>query len=330
MAIVVVTGAAGFLGSHISESLLGEGSHVIGIDNFCTGQEQNIDLLRQHQNFRFIEGDVCDSEVWKTVRKTIALSQEEQVHHVYHFASPASPPLYQRLSLETMMVNSNGLLECLNFATSVGGRVIYASTSEVYGDPEIHPQLESYWGNVNSYGARACYDEAKRFGEALLYSYNLRHQTQHGLVRIFNTYGPRMNPHDGRVVINFLVQALAGGPLTVYGDGKQTRSFCYVDDLVSGIRKYAESGAIHPMNLGNPGEFTILELAKAVQKLFPQTNFEIVHQDFPADDPRQRRPDISRAQKELQWSPKVSLDDGLGKMLRAMQTQSTNAMKGSK
>lgn len=318
MKLAIVTGAAGFLGSHLAMSLMQDQFAVIGIDNFCTGQERNIELLREQKNFHFIEGDVCDPEIWKSVRKLIA-AQDFELAQVYHFASPASPPHYQRLNIETMMVNSNGLLECLNFATSLGGRVVFASTSEVYGDPAVHPQTEDYWGNVNSFGARACYDEAKRFGEALIYSFNERHGTKHGLVRIFNTYGPRMNPNDGRVVINFLVQALRGENLTIYGDGQQTRSFCYVDDLIAGIRKYAASELIEPVNLGNPGEFTVLELAEVVRGFFPEKNLQMEFLKIPKDDPKQRRPNIAKAKQLLGWEPRIILRDGLQKMRQELE-----------
>jgi nucleoside-diphosphate-sugar epimerase len=240
--------------------------------------------------------------------------------YVFHFASPASPPHYQRLGLETMWVNSVGLSLAMTFADQVGARVIFSSTSEIYGDPEISPQPETYWGNVNTLGPRSCYDESKRFGESLIYTYNLKNKTQHGLVRIFNTYGPRMNPNDGRVIINFLVQAMKGEALTVYGSGQQTRSFCYVDDLIEGIMKYAESPLTEPVNIGNDHEFTILEAAETVKKIFSDKKLKIEFQALPKDDPKQRKPDLSKAKKLLApWSPKVSLAEGLRHVIKWLE-----------
>jgi nucleoside-diphosphate-sugar epimerase len=224
--------------------------------------------------------------------------------------------------LETMLVNSMGLLEAIRFADSHSARVVFASTSEIYGDPEVHPQPESYRGSVNTVGPRSCYDEAKRFGEALLYTMNLRNGTRHGIIRIFNTYGPRMKPLDGRVVINFLMQGLAGEDLTVYGNGAQTRSFCYVDDLVNGILAFAKSNELGPMNIGNDREFTVLQLAEAVQKLFPEKSLKLRQTDLPVDDPQQRRPDLSLAKSKLKWQPVVHLDAGLAKMLASLKDSS--------
>jgi nucleoside-diphosphate-sugar epimerase len=239
----------------------------------------------------------------------------KKLSHVFHLASPASPPLYQEMAFETLWVNSLGLKRALDFADTLNARVVFASTSEVYGDPDRSPQAESYWGNVNSFGYRSCYDEAKRFGEALIFTHNWKKKTQHGLVRIFNTYGPRMNPHDGRVIINFLVQASRGEKLTVYGDGLQTRSFCYVTDLVSGLVRYAESRLTTPVNLGNDKEFTILELAKIVKDLYLPKQLEIEHQVLPSDDPKQRQPDLTLARRDLHpWAPQVPLREGLKSM----------------
>lgn len=307
---VIVTGGGGFLGSHLVERLLGEGYSVIAIDNFCTGDRQNLSFLKSlpnAANLKFIEAD-C-TEPLQTLVGDVA-----NLKWIFHMASPASPPLYQKMPLETLRVNTTGLKECLIYATPRKARVIFASTSEIYGDAEVHPQPESYWGNVNSFGPRACYDEAKRFGEALLYSWNQVHGTRHGLIRIFNTYGPRMNPSDGRVVINFLKQLLEKKPLTIYGNGQQTRSFCYVSDLISGLVEYAKSDLAEPVNVGNPTEFTILELAELVQKLDPSQTPEITHHPMPVDDPKQRRPDITKAILQLKWSPKIALQDGLVKM----------------
>lgn len=306
---VIVTGGGGFLGSHLVQKLLQAEYNVIAIDNFCTGDKQNINFLKQTEGaerLTIIEQD-C-TKPWGSF-----LGDIKNLKWIFHMASPASPPLYQKMPLQTMKVNSEGLLEALEYATPRGARVIFASTSEVYGDALVHPQPETYWGNVNSFGPRACYDEAKRFGEALVYSYNQEHATQHGLVRIFNTYGPRMNPDDGRVVINFLKQLIENKPLTIYGNGKQTRSFCYVTDLIEGLYSYAQSSLTEPVNLGNPNEFTMLDLAKIVQNLKPgSSNLEFF--DLPQDDPQQRKPNIQKAMSLLKWSPKVELQEGLGKM----------------
>lgn len=309
---IVVTGGAGFLGSHLCEAFIKAGIPVTAVDNFCTSSEKNIHFLVKLDTsnlFTFIKADVITKWDWFS-------SIKHPISHVFHLASPASPPLYKALSIETLQVNSIGLLWGLEYATKSNARLIYTSTSEVYGDPQVSPQPESYWGNVNSFGERACYDEAKRYGEALLYSFNKKYGTHHGLVRIFNTYGPRMNLADGRVVINFLTQALANKPLTVYGSGNQTRSFCYVEDLISGLLSYASGKFTTPMNLGNNKEFTILELAKCVQELFVDRNIPVVFEPESADDPKQRRPNIDYAKKCLHpWEPKTPLNEGLSRML---------------
>lgn len=317
MKSVVITGCAGFIGSHLTEHFLDLNYVVIGIDNFATGMRSNITDAR---NFHFFEMDACMpwTEITTLVQKLGA-----EVEFVFHFASPASPPLYQVLNIETLHVNSIGLENALYFATENKGRCIFASTSEVYGDPEVHPQPESYWGYVNSFGERSCYDEAKRYGEALIFSFNKRYKTAHGLVRIFNTYGPRMNPHDGRVVITFIHQALKNETLTVYGDGLQTRSFCYVDDLVAGITAYAKTELTQPMNLGNPTEFTVLELAQEVRNLFPDKDLAIEHLKLPQDDPKQRRPNIDFALNHLApWAPRIALKEGLLKTKAWLETLS--------
>lgn len=318
MTTALITGGCGFLGSHLAETLLHQGAHVWVVDNFCTGMRDNATYLQSlsqaKSHLHLIEADV--SQPWNTWLPT---NLARPFTHIFHFASPASPPLYQKLSLETMLVNSMGLLEAIRFADNQKARVIFASTSEVYGDPAVHPQPESYHGNVNTVGPRSCYDEAKRFGESLLYTMNLRNHTNHGIVRIFNTYGPRMNPEDGRVVINFLCQGLKGEALTIYGEGKQTRSFCYVDDLVAGILAFAHSHETGPMNIGNEKEFTILDLAQAVQEIFSEKKLSLNFYDLPVDDPRQRRPDLSHAQAKLGWQAKVSLRDGLRKMADSLR-----------
>ena len=314
MKSVVITGAAGFLGSHLSEHYLKGGYNVYGIDNFYTGSKSNVDFLKKlSPNFHFFEKDVTEN--WFDLPKI------ENLIYVLHFASPASPPHYQKLALETLWVNTTGLNNAINFADFYKAKVIFASTSEVYGDPEFSPQPESYWGNVNSFGERSCYDEAKRFGEALIFSHNKKFSTHHGLVRIFNTYGPRMNPNDGRVVINFILQALQNVDLTIYGDGLQTRSFCYVDDLVRGISTYALNDLTFPINIGNDHEFTMLQLADVVLKVIPSTS-QLLFKDLPSDDPKKRRPDLSLAKKHLDgWSPTVQLEEGVKRMADWLKTE---------
>jgi nucleoside-diphosphate-sugar epimerase len=319
MKSVLITGCAGFIGSHLAEHFLKDGYAVIGLDNFATGMKSNVEYLKTFPQFSFFSFDV--SEPWTEITSHLNLQILDQLKYVFHFASPASPPLYQALAMETLRVNSIGLENALRFATQYKARVVFASTSEVYGDPNVHPQPESYWGYVNSFGERSCYDEAKRFGEALIFSFNKKMKTSHGLVRIFNTYGPRMNPHDGRVVINFIKQAILGEPLTVYGDGKQTRSFCYIDDLLAGILKYAASSLTEPVNLGNPHEFTILELAETVRKNFSKNQIAVQHLPMPSDDPLQRKPDIQKAMTHLQWQPTINLEDGLLKTYDWLKTQ---------
>lgn len=321
---MLITGAGGFLGSHLTERALQRGQKVIAVDNFATGLRSNREYLENlseaKENLFFIEADVC--QPWEPWLKELPDFVVEQVKHVLHFASPASPPLYQELALETMWVNAVGTERALHFADAVKARVVFASTSEIYGDPEISPQPESYWGNVNTVGVRSCYDEAKRFGESLIHTHNLKKKTQHGFVRIFNTYGPRMNPCDGRVVINLLVQALKKEPLTIYGDGRQTRSFCYVEDLCAGIEAYAKSELTEPVNIGNDQEFTILEFARTVQNLFPDRKLSIQHLEMPKDDPKQRKPDLTRAKKQLApWQPSIPLEKGLVQLRSWLETQ---------
>jgi nucleoside-diphosphate-sugar epimerase len=307
----LVTGAAGFLGYHLCSRLLKEGYTVFGVDDICTGLDSNAEDLKK-KGVQFFKADV--SSDWSQWNGSLPPSFDL----VFHFASPASPPLYQKMQLKTLAVNSLGLYRALEFATAHNARLVFASTSEIYGSPQVSPQPESYWGNTNSFGARSCYDEAKRFGESLIYSYNQEKNTRHGLVRIFNTYGPNMNPNDGRVIINFLVQLKEGKALTVHGDGKQTRSFCYVDDLIEGIYRYAlKTDLAYPINLGNDKEFTILALAHEIQKLSPK-KIEIEFIDRPIDDPPLRNPDLSLAKGILNWSPKVPLLEGLKKLLATL------------
>jgi dTDP-glucose 4,6-dehydratase len=296
---VAITGAAGFVGSHLTDRFLADGHTVIGFDNFITGRAENVAHLVRSPKFELVEHDVTEP-----------FTVGGALDGVLHLASPASPPDYQRFPLETLRVGSIGTSNSLDLALGKDARFLLASTSEVYGDPTVHPQPESYWGYVNSIGERSMYDEAKRFAEATTMAYHRSHGVDTRMVRIFNTYGPRMRPHDGRVVSNFVVQALTGAPLTVYGDGQQTRSFCYVSDLVDGIYRLFHSDRIEPTNVGNPGEFTMLELAAMVLELTGSTS-QLEYRSLPADDPRQRKPDITIAKAVLGWEPKVQLRDGL-------------------
>jgi UDP-glucuronate decarboxylase len=295
---ILVTGGAGFLGSHLCDRLLQDGHEVVCIDNLFTGRKQNIVHLLANPDFEFIRHDIIDPFKF-------------EVDQIYNLACPASPVHYQYNPIKTIKTSVMGSINCLGLAKRVKARVFQASTSEIYGDPQVHPQPESYWGNVNPIGKRSCYDEGKRAAEALFFDYHREHKLDIRVVRIFNTYGPRMNESDGRVVSNFIVQALRGENLTVYGDGLQTRAFCYVDDLIEGfVRFMAQTKTVGPLNLGNPGEFTMLQLAELTLKLVGGKS-RIVHKPLPADDPKQRRPDITLAIKILKWQPKVRLEDGL-------------------
>ena len=295
----LVTGGAGFLGSHLCERLIAERHDVICIDNFFTGSKDNVAHLLGNPNFELMRHDV-----------TFPLYVE--VDQIYNLACPASPVHYQHDPVQTTKTSVHGAINMLGLAKRTKARIFQASTSEVYGDPEVHPQPESYWGKVNPIGIRSCYDEGKRCAETLFFDYHRQHSLDIKVARIFNTYGPRMHPNDGRVVSNFIVQALKGENITIYGDGQQTRSFCYVDDLIEGFLRImgAEPGFTGPVNLGNPGEFTMLELAEKVLKTVGGKS-KLVFQPLPADDPRQRQPDIALAKEKLGWVPQVSLDEGL-------------------
>ena len=299
---VLVTGAAGFLGSHLSDRLLSDGHTVLGVDNLSTGDRENLAHLAGHPRFRFEERDICER------------FDPGPVDSVFNLASPASPPEYLRLGIETLRVGSIGVEHTLEIAARYNAAYLQASTSECYGDPLEHPQSESYWGNVNPVGPRSVYDEAKRYAEALVMAYHRSRGVNTHLVRIFNTYGPRLHPGDGRVISNFMMQALHGEPLTIYGDGQQTRSFCYVDDLIEGIVRLARSEEHLPVNIGNPVEFTILECAQTVLEVTgSQSKLRFV--DLPVDDPTRRRPDITKARTLLGWEPRVQLKEGLEKSL---------------
>jgi dTDP-glucose 4,6-dehydratase len=300
--VSVVTGGAGFLGSHLCEHLLGRGHRVICVDNLVTSTLQNIEHI-DDEGFVFLNHDLTEH-----------LALDGAVDFVYHFAALASPVDYLRMPLHSLKVGSHGTHNALGLAKFKRARFLLASTSEVYGDPQVHPQPETYWGHVNPIGPRGVYDEAKRYAEALTMAYHKQQGVNTAIVRIFNTYGPRMRPHDGRAVPTFVRQALSDEPLTVYGDGSQTRSFCYVDDLIRGIVLLAESGEHLPVNIGNPEEFTILELAQTVLRLI-KSKSEIVYEALPVDDPQVRQPDITRAQQLLGWEPQIQLEEGLRRML---------------
>ena len=296
---ILITGGAGFLGSHLAEKLLYSGNEVLVVDNFFTGNKQNLTHLLSNPNLEVMRHDV-----------TFPLYVE--VNQIYNLACPASPVHYQYDPVQTTKTSVHGAINMLGLAKRTRARILQASTSEVYGDPEVHPQPESYWGKVNPIGIRSCYDEGKRCAETLFFDYHRQHQTDIKVVRIFNTYGPRMHPNDGRVVSNFIVQALKGKDITIYGDGQQTRSFCYVDDLIDAMIKMmnSEKGFTGPVNIGNPGEFTMLQLAEMVLTL-SNSKSKIIYQPLPSDDPKQRQPNIDLAKDKLGWQPKVELKDGL-------------------
>ena len=311
MPTAVVSGGAGFLGSHLCDYLLAQGHRVICIDNLDTGSLQNVEHLRNADDFLFVSHDVTEP-----------LFLEEPVDFVFHLASPASPIDYLRLPLHTLKVGSYGTHNMLGLAKFKRARFLIASTSEVYGDPQVHPQPETYWGHVNPIGPRGVYDEAKRYAEALTMAYHRQQGVDTAIARIFNTYGPRMRPHDGRAIPTFIRQALENKPLTVFGDGSQTRSFCYVDDQIRGLYALATSGEHLPVNIGNPHEMTLLELAEAVVRVTGSKS-EIVFEALPVDDPQVRQPDITRAQQVLGWEPEVELDEGLKRLLASMVPGST-------
>jgi len=301
---ILISGAAGFLASHLTDLLLAQGHEIVGADNFITGKRENIAHLLSEKRYKIIEADVIEP-----------LKLDGPIDRIYHMASPASPIGYVKHQVATLKVNSQGTWNLLELALSKNARFLMASTSECYGDPAVNPQREDYWGNVNPIGLRSMYDEAKRFSEACTMAYHRERGADTRLIRIFNTYGPRMDPYDGRVVISFIRQALHNEPLTVFGEGLQTRSLCYVSDLIRGINLTMESDFHEPINLGNPDEVTILQIAREILELIPGSTSTIVHQAMPPDDPRIRCPDISRAKQILGWSPVVPRKEGLGKMI---------------
>jgi UDP-glucuronate decarboxylase len=306
---ILITGGAGFIGSHLSERLLNEGNEIICLDNLFTGSKENIAPLLKHPKFEFIRHDVIEP---------IMLEVDE----IYNLACPASPVHYQYNPIKTMKTSVLGSLNMLGLAKRTGAKIFQASTSEVYGDPHVHPQKEGYWGNVNPIGIRSCYDEGKRASETLFMDYHREHQVKIKIIRIFNTYGPNMHPEDGRVVSNFIVQALKGQDITVYGEGNQTRSFCYVSDQVDGFIRLMNSddSITGPINVGNPNEFTILELAQKVISL-TKTKSKIIYKPLPSDDPTQRKPDITLAKEKLGWTPKIELEEGLLKTIDYFKTK---------
>jgi dTDP-glucose 4,6-dehydratase len=305
----IVTGGAGFLGSHLCDLLISRGHKVIAIDNFVTGSVDNISHLAGNKNFKFIQQDVTEF-----------LFLQEPVDYVWHFASPASPIDYLELPIQTLKVGSLGTHKALGLAKEKGAKFLIASTSEIYGDPLVHPQTEDYWGNVNTIGPRGCYDESKRFGEAMTMAYHRQHKIDTRIVRIFNTYGPRMRINDGRVVPAFVSQALRNEPVTIFGKGTQTRSFCYCSDLIEGIYRLMMSNTNEPVNIGNPVEMTMLQFAEAIIKA-TKSKSKIVFKPLPQDDPKQRKPDITRAKKLLQWEPQVPLAEGLVKTIEYFRTK---------
>lgn len=302
---ILISGAAGFLGSHLTDLLLSQGHEVVGVDNFITGNPQNIAHLRENERYSLLQQDVTEP-----------LNIDGPIDRIYHMASPASPVSYAKYRVATMKVNSQGTWNLLELAIEKKARILIASTSEIYGDPLSHPQREDYWGNVNPIGLRSMYEEAKRFSEACAMAYHRERQADTRIIRIFNTYGPRMDLHDGRVITNFIRQAFCGEPLTVFGEGTQTRSLCYVSDLVQGINLTIEADFHEPINLGNPEEISIVQLAQDIIDLIPGTKSRIVFEPSPAYDPRVRRPDMSRARQILGWSPKVPRKEGLAKIVQ--------------
>jgi UDP-glucuronate decarboxylase len=309
--LALISGSAGFIGTNLVKFLLGNGYAVIGVDNFSASEPWKAELFRKNGNYEFFEHDIC-KPLTTILKKSKLLKKYGTIARVYNLACPASPPRYSKLPIETIMVCSVGMMNMLNVARKHNATILHASTSEVYGDPELHPQHELYRGNVNTVGPRSCYDEGKRIAETICYEYFRNYGTKVKLVRIFNTYGPYMDPDDGRVVTNFIRQALAGHNITIYGEGKQTRSFQFIDDLLAGFEKFMQTSPefIGPVNIGNPDEFTVMELAEKVLELIGAGS-KLSYESLPGDDPKQRRPDISLAKEKLNWEPRIELETGL-------------------
>lgn len=303
MKTILITGGAGFIGSHLSERLLSENNRVICIDNLFTGRKENVAKFLGNKNFIFINHDIINP-----------LEIDDKIDQIYNLACPASPVHYRENPIRTVKANTIGVINMLGLAKKHKARILQASTSEIYGDPLEHPQKESYWGNVNTIGPRACYDEGKRVAETLFFDYHRSHNLEIRIARIFNTYGPNMSPNDGRVVSNFIIQALKGDDVTIYGDGSQTRSFCYVSDLVSGLMRLMDSGFIGPVNLGNPSELTVKNIAEKIISLTGSKS-KIIYKELPENDPKKRKPDITLAKRELDWEPKINLEEGLDKTI---------------
>lgn len=299
---VLVTGGAGFIGSHLCKKLLEQGNYVYCLDNFCTGAKSNIEELLNNDRFKLIEQDITEEYI-------------EKVDEIYNFACPASPPHYQADPVKTIKTSVLGIINMLELAKTCNARILHASTSEVYGDPIVHPQKENYWGNVNPIGLRSCYDEGKRCSETLMMDYHRQYNVDIRIIRIFNTYGPNMDINDGRVVSNFIVQSLKNQDITVYGDGSQTRSFCYIDDLIDGIIKMMAGDYVGPVNLGNNSERTVLDFAKLIIKL-TNSSSKIVYKDLPSDDPVRRQPDLTIAKEKLNWQPKIDIEDGIKQTIK--------------
>jgi len=304
MSWVLVTGGAGFIGSHLCDYLIRTGHKVICVDNLGSGTKENIEHLLKNKNFKFIQQDIVKP-----------FNIKEDIHQIYHLASRASPKDFEEFPIEIALTNSVGTYNMLKLALEKKAVLLFAGTSEAYGQPKVHPQIEEYWGNVNPVGVRACYDESKRFAEALIMSFYRKYGAKVKIVRIFNTYGPRMRKHDGRVIPNFINQALNNKPLTIFGTGKQTRSFCYVGDIIEGLHKMMNSGWVGPKNLGNPNEIKIIELAKLIKKL-TKSKSKFVYKELPQDDPAKRQPDISKARQMLDWEPKINLEEGLKRTIK--------------
>ncbi len=316
MKTILITGSSGFIGTNLTKKLLAEGNRVIGLDNFSSSEKWKSEIFKENVNYEFIEFDITGN-LEEALNNSKLFKESRRINGIYNMACPASPPRYAALPLETIEVNTIGIRNLLELAKKYNAKMLHSSTSEIYGDPLVHPQIETYRGNVNTVGPRSCYDEGKRIAETICYEYKHLHDVDIRIIRIFNTYGPYMDPNDGRVITNFIIQALKGEDITVYGDGEQTRSFQYIDDLLEGIEKFMELNEkfMGPVNLGNPIEFTIKELADLVLKKI-NSNSKLVNKDLPKDDPSKRKPDITLAKTKLNWEPSIKLNDGLDETIK--------------